>query len=136
MDNINSCANDLGDGSSDGEEDFESADEGEGKEKVSNACERNVSRTDSVPRNSDETGDVSKNLEPNSNKSVCDETRNSDSTENISEPSPGPSIDSDIGTNGDKDNISKVHDTGEETIGTLSDSPDIVEKSGNTGNEE
>ena len=130
MDNVNSSVNDLEDASSDGEEDFESADEGEGKEKVGNT-------NDSVVRNSDETGNVymTGNLsegmesihfyETDSDKSARRETSNLVITENILEPSPGPAVDSNIGTSCDKDNISKAHDT--EETDTPSASPNVVE---------
>ena len=114
MNNVKSSVSNVGDGSSDGEEDFESADEGESKEKVSSSSDKDVSRSGSVPTNVDElSGDsmtITGNLKPESEISVCDETSSLESAESISEPSP---------VSGDKDDNSKVHCTGEESDVTI-----------------
>lgn len=129
MANVNTSVNKSGDVSSDGEDDFESADEGEGKEKVDTiSLDTDVSTSGIVRQNCHETvatenvemtGNVSKGMrniglkEPNldASKSTCRETNNLESTENILETSPAPPsppVDVNIGSSYNAENVSKV----------------------------
>ena len=114
MSNVNTSVNKSEDASSDGEDDFESADEGEGKEKVGT-----TSSSDgvvNVQRNCDETaeteniritGNLSKGMrnidlnEPNldTNKSI--QTSDLKSTENILAAAPSLPVDADIASSYD-----------------------------------
>ena len=113
MANVNTSVNKSGDVSSDGEDDFESADEGEGKEKVGTiSLDRDVS-TSGMTENVEMTRNLSKGMrnialdEPNvdTSKSTCDETSNLESTENAAQSSP---VDVNIGSSYDAENVSKI----------------------------
>lgn len=109
MSNVNTSVNKSEDASSDGEDDFESADEGEGKEKVGTTSSSdgvlNVQRDcdeTAETENIEITGNLSKGMrnidlnQPNldTNKSI--QTSNLESTENISAAAAAPSLPVDV----------------------------------------
>lgn len=126
MENVNIPVNDVGDVSSEGEEDFESADEGEGKEKAGAKCEDLSSNDNIVVTNSGETRKImtetiSEGIQDtsghgaSSGKTVGGETGSLTDTERRSQSMlDEQSLDSDIGTSGNKIDISKGRGTGEE----------------------
>jgi hypothetical protein len=134
MNNVDSSVSNLEDRSSDGEEDFESADEGEGKEKVSSSSNKGIDlRTGSVPRNIDELSgeSVTESSKQESDILVGDKASHLESTESILEPL--PPVTSDIGPSVDEDNIPKG--TPAEESEETTNAQNIAENSENRGND-
>ena len=110
MNTVKDSVNDLENVSSDGEEDFESADEGEGKEKDGTRCEGNVHRNDNAPGDSNETGNVTSACLSDEMKTIpSDEPSQIEDTDNNLESSREQSVDSNI-MSSDKNNMSKAQE--------------------------